>query len=167
MLISRDSRDRARREGFTLIELLVVVTIIGILAAIALPKIAGALAVAKEGKARGNLDAVRKSAQMYFATNDGVWPESLSKMYGPFPGGSSDTADSMVAYFPGGVIPENPIDGPSSGAAQNFVWNEATTVNLAIVGAGNDGFVYFNQDGTVVMNNSNRDHGGLRRYCDW
>jgi prepilin-type N-terminal cleavage/methylation domain-containing protein len=70
-------RDRADG-GFTLIELMIVVAIIGILAAIALPKFADLVRKSAEGTSKGNLGAVRSALAVYFGDMDGEYPGSLT-----------------------------------------------------------------------------------------
>ena len=57
------------RKGFTLIELLIVVVIIGILAAIALPKFAATKDKAKLGSIKSDLRNMMTAQEAYFADN--------------------------------------------------------------------------------------------------
>lgn len=61
---------RIREKGFTLIELLVVITIIGILAAIALPNYIKAKNKAKEAEVKANLHTIQISLERYMTDNN-------------------------------------------------------------------------------------------------
>ena len=60
--------------GFTLIELMIVVAIIGILAAIAIPKFADMISKSQEGTTKGNLASVRSALKIYYADSEGIYP---------------------------------------------------------------------------------------------
>lgn len=65
---------RNNKKGFTLIELMIVVAIIGILAAIAIPKFADLINKSKEGATKGALSSVRSAIQVYYGDNEGWFP---------------------------------------------------------------------------------------------
>jgi prepilin-type N-terminal cleavage/methylation domain-containing protein len=63
-----------RRTGFTLIELMIVVAIIGILAAIAIPKFAELIRKSGEGASKGNLGSIRSALSIYYGDMEGQYP---------------------------------------------------------------------------------------------
>ena len=66
--------------GFTLIELMIVVAIIGILAAIAIPKFASLLRKSGEGASKGNLGAIRSALSIYYGDMEGQYPSTLASL---------------------------------------------------------------------------------------
>lgn len=83
-----------RSNAFTLVELVVVVMILGILAAVAAPKLLGTSADASENAVRQSLAVVRDGIERYAADNGGSLPgpdEAGFKtalkdyLHGPFP----------------------------------------------------------------------------------
>jgi len=65
---------RLRYSGFTLTELMIVVSIIGILASIAIPKLADMVRKAEEGQTKGSLGAIRSALNIYYADMEGQYP---------------------------------------------------------------------------------------------
>ncbi|OGS45829.1 MAG: hypothetical protein A2539_05520 [Elusimicrobia bacterium RIFOXYD2_FULL_34_15] len=62
------------KKGFTLIELMIVVAIMGILAALAIPKFAALIKKSKEGSTKGSLGALRSALSIYYGSTDGTYP---------------------------------------------------------------------------------------------
>ena len=103
---------KMNKKGFTLIELMIVVAIIGILAAIAIPKFANLINKSKEGATKGALSTVRGAIQVYYGDNEGWFPTgdlalatltSNGKYLNQLPTaklpGTGKTDSSAVAYF--------------------------------------------------------------------
>ena len=91
------NRIRNRKSGFSLLELLAVVTILGIIAAIIVPRVTVSSDTAKQ-RVRDHHKATINAAVERYYVDTGSWP-------------ANDLSDigADVNYFPDG-IPTNPVD---------------------------------------------------------
>ena len=81
-----------KNRAFTLVELLVVISIIGLLAGLAVPAINGALKKAKSGACLSNLRQIGIATLAYAAENSSIFPEAGS---GNSPGWATNIAAFM------------------------------------------------------------------------
>jgi general secretion pathway protein G len=73
-------QNKKRKRGFTLVEMLLVVTIIGILAALVIPRIAGSSDTARKTAATADIKGGIKTALDRFEVDNGYYPKSLSDL---------------------------------------------------------------------------------------
>ena len=134
--------------GFTLIELMIVVAIIGILAAIAIPKFAELIRKSSEGATKGNLGAVRSALSIYYGDQEGKYPvDNLASL---------TTNAKYLASIPNAKTPNYHPDGGAVVAISSV-----TTGNLTDVG----GWIYVNNNGstdwgTLLVNCTHTDTKG-------
>ena len=119
---------RRKQKGFTLIELMIVVAIIGILAAIAIPRFAQMLEKSREGATKGNLGSLKSAASIYYGDVQGVWPTTLNsqsvysfskyldniypvKVTGAFVAGVSSPSGSKVNVVAQSIAPTSESSG--------------------------------------------------------
>ena len=98
--------NRQLRKGFSLIEMVIVILILGIIAAVAAPRMFDTATTAEENTTRQQLAVLRNAIEMYRARS-GIYPVTndlpvamASMLNGPFPAPSigSVRGDSAVYY---------------------------------------------------------------------
>ncbi len=89
---------KSKRAGFSLLELLAVVTILGIIAAVVIPRVSVSADTAKTNAHKQNISEINSAVERWYFQK-GSWPANNLSDIGADPN-----------YFPNGV-PTNPTNG--------------------------------------------------------
>ncbi len=137
---------KVAKRGFTLIELMIVVAIIGILAAIAIPKFADLITKSKESSAKGSLGSVRSAVSIYYSDTEGIMPANLAT--------GLTTANKYLDTVPNVTTPVVAATGNPGHPNSNAVLQAAANTDAA-------GW-YYNSGGVgiVMINCTHRDTRG-------
>jgi len=132
-----------KQKGFTLIELVVVVMILGILAAVAAPKLLNTSSTAADNGLKQTLGVVRDAIERYAAEHGGA-----------LPGGATIKADLLgVAGDPTkpqylrGTFPTCPVNGNNANVAVSATAGTTTP-------GGPESWRYNSADGTFICNST-------------
>jgi len=137
---------RLKTKGFTLIELMIVVAIIGILAAIAIPKFAQMLEKSREGATKGTLGSLKSASSIYYGDQQGIWPSTLNtySVYSFSKYMDNVSAVKVTAAFVPGA--------PSPVGNLVTVTTQGSTPTAAFTG-----WLYDSTNGSVYVNSTVRD----------
>ena len=129
------------RRAFSLIELVIVVVIIGIIAAIAIPRFSSATQNSQVSSVMGSLKVMTNAAEVYAAEHNGLTPACAA----------DGSIDSSTANFSARLTGNTAADGtvgmpfgPYLRAFPTNPYNQRNTIRLdgAAAGANTDGWRY-------------------------
>lgn len=145
-----------RTRGFSLVELVIVIVILGMIAAIAVPRISRATTGMEESALRADLQTLRKAVELYKVDHNGTPPTALHAlaMYTSETGAMSNNKTALYKFGKYvREIPPCPV-GPNKGATGSAVAN--ATPPTVVSGVSTVGWLYHWQTGGVYVNDE--DH---------
>jgi type IV pilus assembly protein PilA len=143
---------RKNQAGFSLRELLIVVTVISIIAAIAIPNLLRSKMAANEAAAVGSLRTVNSSCVAYSSNWGTGFPVSLSYL-GPGKPATATAADLVDSVIAAGTKSGYALTYVSSAPSNGKIWTY--TINASPMVPGQTGGRYFFTDQTgVIRSNS-------------
>lgn len=165
-----------RSQAFTLVEILIVVIILGILAALVVPKFSNASSIAKASSLRSDLRHMRTQVMVYRAQH-GVSPG--------YPNGDSSIAptfEALVAQLTqytsatgevsalasnqhrfGPYLQQLPVNPMNYSNQVKFI---AAGASLPVAPSGDEGWIYQPSTATVMANVEGADESGIK-YFDY
>ena len=136
-----------------MIELMLVVAIIGLLAAIALPKFASLVIRAKEAAILGKLGTVRSAISIYYSDNEGRYPADLNHWS---VAGSRPLVPKYLEEFPSIQIPTVPTHLNCAFTSASSIVADDNMSNTIL----HRGWAYDFTNGKVVVNCTHSDSKG-------
>jgi general secretion pathway protein G len=143
-------RNQRKRSGFTLVEILIVVIILGILAAIVIPKFTNASSEAKRNTLTSTLHALRGQIELYMLQHGDKAPPLNGLDWTPLTDQTTYGTQTTGPYIM--TSPTNPVNGKSAILAVT-----SDQVGGAAVGTPDIGFVYNSNNGKVWATNTAGD----------
>ena len=167
----------ARTRGFSLVELVIVIAILGILAAIVVPRFTNASEVARSNALKEDLRILRTQIMVYRAQHNGMPPgypngdtsatptmEAFTNqmtLYSNVEGKTSATPSSQ--YQLGPYLLKMPVNLVNGSSEIKFIGNSAAFPSAA---DGTTGWVYQPSTGLFAANASGNDSEG-KKYFDY
>jgi type II secretory pathway pseudopilin PulG len=145
---------------------MIVVAIIGILAAVAIPKFAQMLEKSREGATKGNIGAIRSAISIYSGDWQGVWPSYLDTASATTGSNANDgwfSNGSKGAYMD--AIPAVKVTGKNSYNTGTIYSPSGTSVVSGVVGVSatvsTTGWIYDSASGYAWVDNTEYDSFGV------
>jgi general secretion pathway protein G len=149
---------RTSRAGFTLLEMVLVVVIIGMIAAIAMPRFSRGAAGATDSAVAGNLAVLRNAIDLYQAEHNGTYPTTATiaaqlTTYTDAASGTATTKDATHIYGPYvRSVPPLPVGARKS--QTGIAASDASTV----------GWIYDSAAGNIITNTTTEADSAGKLY---
>lgn len=151
---------RNNNTAFSLVELMIVVAVIGILAAMLVPKVSKYSQEAREAAAKENLRILREAIERYAAKHNGIPPGYTTNNPTTAPIGTIAALQLINGKYLR-AIPKNPINGEKS------IYCLRNNVDFPVGGGtGNWGYIYKPSTKTIKLDAKGKDSKGIL-YSDY
>ena len=172
---------KRKSKAFSLVELVIVIVILGIIAAVAIPRISSGSRNAGESALRADLASLRNAVDWYYGEHNNKFPAQVGDgtnaadtegalinqltMYSDAAGAVSADKNPLFPFGPyiRGDFPRLPL-GANKGKATVTVLNQAAA--LTATPADGNGWVYNTQTGEVIANADDTANDGTT-YDTW
>lgn len=145
----------SRKSGFTLVELVVVVLILGILAAIAAPKLINNSSEAADSGVATTLTAIRDAIELYATqANAGGYPRGAN---------SAEIQTKLAPFLRGSKFPKATVGGLSTSTLK---LSSTLTVDTGTPTSSTPGWVYDGATGEIIVNSDALMSDGTTKYSD-
>ena len=139
-----------QRKGFTLVELVIVVLILGILAAVAAPRLLNTSATAIDNSVKVSLDTVRDAIELFAADHAALPGQPTGEVDGDGNPISADLAGALEPYIRG-PFPACPVGEPTDPTGIEIVTGEDRPTGVESPTAG---WKYNSDTGEFIINSS-------------
>jgi general secretion pathway protein G len=146
---------RQERSAFTLFELVVVIMILGILAAIAVPRMIDTSHQATENTARQTLGVIRTAIDQYSVEHNGKWPGA--------DGQEATLKSDLTSYLRGNDFPKCPIGEAKNGAVRMLAGSGSIAASIGGT-ATTHSWVYQYEIGELHINSTADAVDGVTTY---
>lgn len=122
--------ENGSRKGFSLVELVVVVLIMGIIAAVAAPRLFDKMTDARESASKTSLSVLRGALDLYQVENSATYPTAatlVTDLQGSYIRSAFPSADVKSGGTAAVVATtQDPIANPDADSDASWIYNEST-----------------------------------------